>query len=167
MKVAGLLTMVGLVLALLAIGAVLGRDHTLLLQGGGMTTLPLQGDRKPIAHLLPGACQRSMMKIRSGGPTLLPVEMMLTMFMRRGRPQQTAMDLLCTAGPPRSTRAHLLDPAPGPPTNLLLPVTDRPMDGYNMNGMRMTSMVMRSSVLCLCQTELTRLTPLWGSMLYC
>jgi hypothetical protein len=47
-----------------------------------MTTLPLQGDRKPIAHLLPGACQRSMMKIRSGGPTLLPVEMMLTMFMR-------------------------------------------------------------------------------------
>nr|ACF80731.1 unknown [Zea mays] len=36
-----------------------------------------------------------------------------------------------------------------------------------MNDMRMTSMVMRSSVLCLCQTELTKLTPLWGSMLYC
>ena len=57
-------------------------DHTLLLQGGEMTTQLLQGERKRTAHLLPGARQRSMMKIRSGGPTLLPVEMMLTMVMR-------------------------------------------------------------------------------------
>jgi hypothetical protein len=47
-----------------------------------MTTLPLQGERKHIEHLLPGARQRSMMKIRSTGPALLPVEMMITMVMR-------------------------------------------------------------------------------------
>jgi len=55
----------------------------------------LQGERRHITSLLLGAHQRSLMKIR-GDPILLPVEMMLIMVMRRGRPHQTATDHLRT-----------------------------------------------------------------------
>jgi len=125
MKADALLIMGGLVPvpALHAFGAVLGQDHTHLLQGGEMITPFLQGERRHITRLLLGAHQRSLMKIR-GDPILLPVEMMLIMVMRRGRPHQTATDHLRTGGLPRSSQPRLLDPAPGLPTSLLPAATD-------------------------------------------
>lgn len=133
MKVAALLIMGGLVPvpALLATGVALGQDRTPLLQDAEMTTLLLQGERRHIACLLPGARQRSLMKIRSGDPIPLPVEMMLKMVMRRGRPHLTAMDPLRIGGLPRSTQAHLLDPAPGPPSHLPA-VTDCASSGLHL-----------------------------------
>uniref|UniRef100_A0A0A9AAE9 Uncharacterized protein n=1 Tax=Arundo donax TaxID=35708 RepID=A0A0A9AAE9_ARUDO len=105
MKGAALLIMEGDLVpvpALLAIGAVLGQ--------GVMTTPLPRGERRHIVHLLPGVCQKSMMKITSGDPILLPVEMMLIMVMRRGPPHQTVTDPLHTGGLPGSTRDHLQDP---------------------------------------------------------
>jgi hypothetical protein len=88
-----------------------------------MITLLLQGEGRHNTHLLLGARQRRLMKIR-GDPILLPVEMMLIMVMRRGHPHLTATDPLRTGGLPRSTQARLLDPAPGLWMSLLPAATD-------------------------------------------
>jgi len=128
MKVAALLIMGGLVPvpalhALHAIGAVLGQDHTHLPRGDEMTTLFLQGERMHSTPLLLDAHQRSLMKIR-GDPILLPVEMMLIMVMRRGRPHLTAMDPLRAGGLPGRTQPRLLDLVPGLRMSLLPAATD-------------------------------------------